>query len=331
MSFNILPRIAKQVILQSTILLYHRVADTEHDPQLLCVSPKNFAGHMEVLRSTRRPIPLDKLAKATPFNIWGLPGITITFDDGYEDNFINAKPILLEYELPATVFVSTGFIGTGQMPYWDELSYVLLRTSELPSRLSISIGNTCKSWEFNREPPVDAAWNVLDGIETARQDSYCFLCNFLRSLPPYLREEMMIMIRKWSGVKCEGLDSNLFMSAEQLAKLTNDGLIEVGAHCISHPSLAALSLQDQRKEIVEGKRQLEELVGHRVSSFAYPYGNRGSYTRESVNILKEQGFDCACSNFGGSVWFGTDRYELPRVLVRNWGAEEFARNIGSYF
>lgn len=325
-----LTRIARQVISQSVILLYHRVSDTEFDPQLLCVSPKKFAEHMEVLRATYCPMSLNKLAKATSFSEFEPSGVTITFDDGYEDNFSNAKPILIQYEMPATMFISSGFIGNGQLPYWDELAYLLLQTPELPPELTVSIHGFQKKWLFHGVHPVDVRWNVLDKIESARQDAYCFICNSLQSMSHHSREEMMKMIRKWSGMKCNGSSGKMFMSAEQLAKLSNDGLIEVGAHCISHPNLASLSSQNQRREIVEGKRQLEEIVGHTVSSFAYPYGNRGSYTRETINILKEEGFDCACSNFDGSVWFGTNRYELPRVLVRNWDADEFARIISRY-
>jgi peptidoglycan/xylan/chitin deacetylase (PgdA/CDA1 family) len=45
--------------------------------------------------------------------------LSITFDDGYRDNFDNAAPILERLGLPATFFVATGFIGTDEVAWWD--------------------------------------------------------------------------------------------------------------------------------------------------------------------------------------------------------------------
>lgn len=323
----LLKRIARQAVPQAIILLYHRVADTDSDPQLLCVSPKNFADHMEVLRTTYRPMSLGKLTERKLLNVWEPPGVAVTFDDGYADNFTNAKPILLQHEIPATVFVATGFVGTTQTPYWDELANILLQTSTLPPRLTLLVNGQIKSWEFDGERPIDVTWNVLQKNIYVRQSAYQTLCDYLRSLPPHTREDVMKKVRKWSGFDDTVSADNRFMSVEQLQRITDEGVVAIGAHTITHPNLACLSVREQRREIVAGKRQLEEMTGHKVSSFAYPYGGRDSYTRETSQIIQEEGFDCACSNYGGTVWLGSNRYQLPRMLVRNWSAEEFSGHM----
>lgn len=324
-------RFARQTVPQAVILLYHRVADNDFDPQMLCVSPKNFADHMEVLRNICHPISLGALSELKLFKFRPPRSVVVTFDDGYADNFMSAKSILQRYEIPATVFVSTGFISSKQVPYWDELAYIFLQMPALPPILSLLVYGEMKAWVFDSEPPVDVAWNVIQECKLARQDAYRTLCDYLRSQSPHMREEVMAEIRKWLGKDGMDVANNKFMTVEQLERLTENGLIDVGAHTIMHPDLASLPAQEQRREIIRGRRQLEEITGYKVCSFAYPYGSRDNYSHETMQILQEEGFDCACSNFGGTVWYGTNRYQLPRVLVRNWSAEEFAGQILSFF
>lgn len=322
-----LRRFARQAVPQAIILLYHRVADTDSDPQLLCVSPKNFSDHMEVLRTTCRPMSLGKLTERKLSNPWESPRVAVTFDDGYADNFTNAKPILLQNEIPATVFVATGFVGSIQTPYWDELANIFLQTPALPPKLTLQVNGQIKSWEFGGESSIDLTWNVLQKSTFVRQSAYQALCTHLRSLPSHARENVMKKVREWSGFDETVTAENRFMTVEQLQQITDEGVVEIGAHTITHPNLACLPVQEQRREIVAGKHQLEEMTGHKVSSFAYPYGGRDSYTRETVQIIQEEGFGCACSNYGGTVWFGSNRYQLPRMLVRNWSAEEFSGHM----
>ena len=91
--------------------------------------------------------------------------------------------------------------------------------------------------------------------------------------------------------------------------------------------LSELSSEEQRAEIRSSKQRLEDMIGRRVPSFAYPYGTDTSYTVDTVAIVREAGFDQACSSFRRGVWRLTDRYQLPRNVVRNWSGDEFARSL----
>jgi peptidoglycan/xylan/chitin deacetylase (PgdA/CDA1 family) len=94
------------------ILTYHRV-NARHPGDRLTVHPAAFRAQMEAILSRGRPV--FSLASALPFLRGGEPGptdaVALTFDDGYEDNFRVALPILEELGLKATVFVATGFLG----------------------------------------------------------------------------------------------------------------------------------------------------------------------------------------------------------------------------
>jgi len=326
-----LSRLTSRILPRGIILLYHRVAEGTRDPQLLCVSPENFAAQMQVLRSAYRPGSLRALSEAGWLNPWPSRTAVVTFDDGYADNLLNAKPILQRYDIPATVFVASGFVGTRQVPYWDELAHLLLRSPSLPSRLDLALKGGLTSWDFTCEPPVESSWTVLQGSTLARQNAYMVLCAHLRLSPPSEREHLMTELRNWSGDIGTKTAPDRFMTPGELRQLTGDGLIEIGAHTMTHPNLALLPESEQRLEIARGRARLEEMAGRPVRSFAYPYGCRDNYTSSTIGIVKKEGFACACSNFGGAVWFGSDRYQLPRVLVRNWSADEFASKIAGYF
>lgn len=102
-----------------TILLYHRVADVTDDPYQLSVSKLNFQKHVEWLTHNTRVVPLATLVQNLMHNIVSPRLVSITFDDGYADNYRIALPILQAYNVPATFFVTTGKIGDTKPFYWD--------------------------------------------------------------------------------------------------------------------------------------------------------------------------------------------------------------------
>jgi hypothetical protein len=91
--------------------------------------------------------------------------------------------------------------------------------------------------------------------------------------------------------------------------------------------LSALPESEQAAEIGEGKRRLEEYLDDAVQTFSYPYGGTGAYTSRTVELVKEAGFQVACANIAGPVVAGLDRFELPRVIVRNTSGGQFARAL----
>lgn len=87
------------------ILTYHSIGQRHYE---MNVTPDNFAAQMAWLARHYKVIPLEAAAA-------GVPGIALTFDDGYRDNLINALPVLEQHGFPATVFVVAGCLG-GTLP-----------------------------------------------------------------------------------------------------------------------------------------------------------------------------------------------------------------------
>jgi len=94
---------------RATILLHHRVTDSASDPSMLRVTPQRFAEHLQVIREFGHPMRLQELARSLSDGALAEGAICMTFDDGYHDTLYTAK--LEQYDMPGTVFMTTGAIG----------------------------------------------------------------------------------------------------------------------------------------------------------------------------------------------------------------------------
>jgi peptidoglycan/xylan/chitin deacetylase (PgdA/CDA1 family) len=112
-----------------------------------------------------------------------------------------------------------------------------------------------------------------------------------------------------------------------LQALAASPLIEIGAHTRTHPRLSELPPERQREEIAGSKADLEAMLGRPIRGFAYPFGSSGDYAAAAVAAAREAGFAYACANVQGPVSLASSPFELPRVIVRDWTAREFARRF----
>ena len=151
----------------AVILLYHRVHDDEFDPWLLKVSRKNFDDHMRHLQHRYAVLSLGELCQALDAGRLPRRAVAVTFDDGYGDNLRNAKPILDRHRVPATVFVTSGYVGAGREFWWDELERVVLQAPQIPGRFTVTVRGSSHNWETGaaRAMPLcdrlaDTMWNV---------------------------------------------------------------------------------------------------------------------------------------------------------------------------
>jgi peptidoglycan/xylan/chitin deacetylase (PgdA/CDA1 family) len=313
------------------ILMYHRVAEADSDPWSLCVSPQHFAEHLEVISKYRNPISLRELTSKLDNNRSLDRAIAITFDDGYADNLYNAKPVLEKYHIPATVFVTTGSIDRKHEFWWDELDRLLLQPGTLPQLFQFIINEKSYCWNL----ATSAHYTTTDALQyrhwrmeipidpTPRHTLYRFLYQQLQFLPDRERKQILESIRVY--IKIEPLVRTTHRTLNQLELLTLElgGAIEIGAHTVTHPFLAQMTLAEQQQEVQQSKDALEEILGHEVISFSYP---NGSYALETISIVRQIGFNCACSSISNKINpRNTNNCLLPRFMVEDWDGDTFAR------
>jgi peptidoglycan/xylan/chitin deacetylase (PgdA/CDA1 family) len=252
------------------------------------------------------------------------PQVAITFDDGYADNYYSAFPILKDVGAPATIFVTTGFLDGRVEPPWDALNRLLLEPTVLPETLELRVGRRLRRWHIVAEEGL-----AEHGTNTTQTPSGAFdrprlhreLTTLLLDLTPADRGCVMEQLRDWAGGRREQRHAHRFMTAGELAQLDRSSLIEIGAHTVNHPVLSALPHSAQHYELARSKADLENILDRRVNGFSYPYGSWADYSRESVRIARRL-FGYACANTPGRVTSGSDRHQLPRVIVRDWDGEQ---------
>ncbi len=318
------------------ILMYHRIAEADSDPWSLCVTPKHFAEHLEVVRQYGNPLPLPELTKKLGDRQPVHRSIVITFDDGYADNFYNAKPLLEKYDIPATVFITTGGIDQKHEFWWDELDRLLLQSGRLPNVLQLNINGRTYQWELGEATDYseansqrDRSWRMEKGQDpTPRHALYRSLYQQLQFLPIHEREKLLDEIRVWANAEVVGRSTHRSLSLEEMLALESGGLIEIGAHTVTHPFLSKLPIASQRDEIQQSKDYLEKILGHSVTSFSYP---NGSYALETNSIVREVGFNCACCSVADRVQRNSNCFLLPRVVVEDWDRETFAHWLSKCF
>ena len=91
--------------------------------------------------------------------------------------------------------------------------------------------------------------------------------------------------------------------------------------------LSGLRGSEQWSEIAGCKEELERVLGRPITTFAYPYGNRRSYTPRTAWLVKKAGFELACTTRSKRVRRSTLRYRVPRLAVRNWDRDTFIREV----
>jgi peptidoglycan/xylan/chitin deacetylase (PgdA/CDA1 family) len=307
------------------------------DPQLLCVTPQRFAEQLSVLRDRFRVVPLQHLVKRLNHGDDIENMVAISFDDGYADNLLLAKPLLERYEVPATVFIASDYIGGEVTFWWDELESILLGSAGLPQKLRLEIDGQLFFWDLGEdclygglEPPL-GQWHVECGtLPSRRHRIYQALHQVLYTMPAEKRDNLIGKLRAWSGCTQQPGESHRTMTHSELNSLAQCPLVEIGAHTASHPALSMLPLDQQEAEIRNGKARLEEMIGRQTTSFAYPYGSLTSFNDTTSRLVQASGFSLACTTFTDSVRAGCDSFQLPRLPARNWNGEEFERYLNSW-
>lgn len=320
---------------RAVILVYHRVANISLDPQLLCVTPQHFAQHLQHLREHYHPMNLQDLGQALFQGRIPRRAVIVTFDDGYADNLWNARPLLEKHEVPATVFVTSGYVGQNREFWWDELERLLLSPQILPDSLELTINAKVYSWQLKnsgKQLEIDSriarGWDVtMEFYPTPRHKAYKELHHLLRPLDDAERQVVLTDLARWAGALSDARQDYLALNPDELKALAKGELVEIGAHTITHPVLSSQPLEIQRREIAESKRDLESILKLPVTSFCYPYGDRTGIGTEARQLVRQAGFKLACANFPAPVTRRSDAFWLPRYLVRDWDGEEFAQRV----
>jgi peptidoglycan/xylan/chitin deacetylase (PgdA/CDA1 family) len=310
----------------AVVLMYHRVADCDLDPWNLCVSPRRFGEHLEVLKSEFRILPVQDLARTDADG----RAVAITFDDGYADNLHAAAPALEHHGVPACFFLTSGALDMSHEFWWDELERLLLRESALPSTIEISVGSR-RVFETGRaaKPATDLRQQIdanppWKAAVTTRLGFFYTVWQALRVLNEHDRRIALHEIAMQQAADGGTRASHRSMTGDEALRLAGIEGMQIGAHSVTHAVLPSLAREARSAEIRDSKRQLEKLLGRPVTGFAYPFGD---YDTETSDLVREAGFEWACTTETGGVNRHTDLFRMPRLAAEDCDGRRLARRI----
>jgi peptidoglycan/xylan/chitin deacetylase (PgdA/CDA1 family) len=318
----------RRYVARGLILIYHRVGEDPVDPWRLCVSPGNFARQLEVIRAMGfRTVRVSEMADALRAGHLPRRTIAVTFDDGYRDNLEAARPILERYETPASHYATAGYIGADEPFWWDALDLVFLRPGHLPDTVEITLAGKLHRWSLGEDAVLKPGqetrwpdWRPFSPAPTRRHAVHDSLWTLLVAALPEERNRVVRQLLDWAGVKPKAWAGSRPMSEVELRALRGDGLVEIGAHSLTHPALSALPPASQAHELNASKARLEQILGEKVVGCSYPNGRSSSQVQQ---LAREAGYDFACGSVAGAVGSRSNLFHLPRVSARDWGEARF--------
>ena len=273
------------------VLAFHRVND-EDDPFMPSLPTSVFAARMEHIARHYTVLTVENLVERLREGRVPRKALALTFDDGYRDNLTHAAPILARYGLPATIFLTTGCIGTREMLWFDRLAEAFKTTTrthlQLAGQAALGLGSTAE-----RLRALQVALSYLKGRPDAER-----------------RQTLDELLRELQGGGLDG-PKRLMLSWDEVGVLRGLGF-SVGAHTVSHPILSRVSPEDAWQEIDGSKRAIERALGSRARAFAYPNGGAEDVTELSVRLVKDAGFTCAVTTRRGLNTATTPVLELRR-------------------
>ena len=274
-----------------SILIFHRVL-REPDP----LFPDEMVGrHFDQvcgwLAAWFNVLPLDQAAARLKAGTLPARAACITFDDGYADNHDVALPILQRHGLMATFFIATGFLDGGRM--WNDTIIESVRG--------------CRSAELDLSA-LGLGQHSLATVEARRSA----VIDLIRQIKYRSTEERLSLTEQIAGLAAAPMPRDLMMTSIQVKAMRHAGM-QIGAHTVSHPILARLPLPQAKAEIEASKLHLEQLLGERVSLFAYPNGKPGEdYRPENVELVRGMDFDAAVCTTWGTSAMGDDPLQIRR-------------------
>jgi len=281
------------------ILMYHRVLPSIHmggglvEPGMY-VTPASLEMHIMLLQKMFTIIPLHELIARIQSRQEIGRCCSLTFDDGWKDNFDYAYPILKRHEVPATIFVTTGLLGTNKWFWPDEVSFLLMNTLEnIPITQDI-------------DPHLgEAIEKFMRGLSQEKVLSDIIFR--MKAMCPEDRDRTLIHLRKI----CHGQPSErALLSWDEVHEMFDSRLIAFGSHTVNHTLLDQVAPDIMHREISVSGLMLRRDLGAADLVFAYPNGN---YTHDVATAVQDNGYVGAVTTVRGFVGKKVDLFQLPRI------------------
>jgi len=300
-----------------SVLLFHRVlprsdARTFSPNARLQVAPEFFEALIEhLLRAQYDLVDMTEVKRRLDGHS-GRKFACLTFDDGYRDNFEHAYSIAQRHSVPFTVYLVSGFVERIRVMWWLGLERVLSQESSV-------------AFEFR------GLSHLFDTSDPEKKHR-CFrqVGELFTSCNTTEQEALMDVFQERYAVDFRAASDEATLTWTMVHEMARSGLVEFGAHTVSHYPLRTLSEPEARSEIAGGAQALAEHVGYPVRHLSYPFGGRAHARSREFRLAAEFGFDTAVTTRHGNLMRAhrDHCWAIPRLSVN--GLYQDLANIDVY-
>jgi peptidoglycan/xylan/chitin deacetylase (PgdA/CDA1 family) len=276
------------------VLMWHNVEGTWCYPSAPGAGTRGLAQQMRQLKRLASVVPLEDALEALAAERPLPPRtVAITFDDGYRDNLDLAAPLLQDLGLPATFFLVPGLLSQDVRPWWEIIArgFALAR-------------------------PAVVKWNgrALPTRGRRGRRAFLWLAEHLKVLDLTTREERVDELLHVLQPEGNGGGDRLFLDWDGARELVRRGF-SVGSHSMRHAILSREDPQEQFRDLMSSRRQLEAELDVPVNLLAYPNGTRSDYDANTIRAAARAGHTHALGAHAGVNRPSTPPYAHPRLAV----------------
>lgn len=285
----------------ASVLMLHRFANPDlgvsgHDPEQL---RENLAF---LRRNDFHICALDELVAMLAAGMAPLPNtVVFTVDDGYADFAEIGAPIFAEFDVPATTFLITSFVGSERWVWYDVIRYCA--NQHLTGRFTL---------DFDGQQTVLAWRNATERRAEIRK-----LIAYLHSCPTESTERVVAEFPRLLGVSLPDRPTQRFsaLTWEDVRRWEERGM-KFGPHTHTHPILARSSSERVREELMQSMSLLREHVRSPSGTLCFPSGTPRDYSPRDQEIASSLGLAAAVTAHGGRAGrprTPSELFAIPRL------------------
>jgi peptidoglycan/xylan/chitin deacetylase (PgdA/CDA1 family) len=225
--------------------------------------------------------------------------VCLTFDDGFADTYSDAFPICRSFGVPMVVYLISGVVNRSVPMWWLGLDRVIAENSVV---------------ELFRDGGIR---QVAAATPRQKRQAYFRLANWFVAAPARECREACDRLGDRYGIDFMQLTDRHALTADRIREMQASGLVEFGAHTVSHPNLRRLDADAARGEIVASVSAIEGITGQKVRHFAYPYGGPHEAGAREFAMCREAGMETAVTTRMATVFPGdrANPHALPRLTL----------------
>jgi len=279
------PGFLRQLRGKVTILTYHRVVTgVELSSQFIqpgmYVTSETFDRQIRFLREHFDVLSMHELLSMWREKIWNAERryCVITFDDGWLDNYVHAFPVLRRHDVPATIFLPTGFIGTTTWFWPDQLGWLSQRFALLPRKQRTRILASLER---------GSSWlnGIASAVATLHSDDLIECCKAAS------HERIEELVDRWADeMEVRLPHQRLVLNWKEVEEMAA-AKISFGSHSVAHKILTTVSVAELHEEVYGSLETLRKRTRNVVPVFCYPNGN---YSSAVIRCVESAGY-CAAT------------------------------------